>query len=487
MTWVGAFLVASGLFGCADSSGHEPRSPNILLISIDSLRADHLGCYGYERDTSPNIDRLAREGTTFEHGIADSSWTLPTHATLFTGLTSQVHGVTLDGARLDSKRVMLAEVLQEAGYRCHGLWSGPYLHPVFGFSAGFDENEYRSVLGELCYDDPDFFQDHDATEQEKLRKRSFRPTQTEVTSPQVVEQALDFLSGPHEQPFFLFLHFFDVHYDYIPPEEDWRRFDPDYRGDTTGRRQASPEINPWMPESELNHFIALYDGEILFTDRYIGQVLDALDRLDLADDTVVLFTADHGEEFFEHLGKGHRLTLYDEVLRVPMILRWPGRVPAGRHVDAQARHIDVMPTLLDLVGLEIPQEVQGISLRPAWESDDFPSPRAPSSLELRSKITLKCLRDEEWKLIVQQGEEDLEAEFTLYDLQQDPAESEPVIDGSSPRATELWRTAREAFAEWDRREQDLKQSLPTTENSPHEEIPEEIFEQLRELGYTDES
>lgn len=158
------------------------------------------------------------------------------------------------------------------------------------------------------------------------------------------------------------MHLFDVHYDYAAPEEYWRRFNPDYEGDFRARRfMDNPRIRPGMDPDDHRQLMALYDGEIAWTDHHVGSMLESLERYGVADDTLVVLISDHGEEFFEHGGKGHRHTLYDEQLWVPFILRFPGELPSARRVGMQVRMIDVAPTLLDLLGVDPPRQT-GTSL-----------------------------------------------------------------------------------------------------------------------------
>ena len=189
-----------------------PQDPiNVILISIDSLRADHLRSYGYRRKTSPTLDRLAGEGARFETAIAESSWTLPTHVSMLTGLAANVHGVQHDSMQLDPLRSTLAELLGEQGYRTGGIYSGPYLHPIFGFSQGFEE--YEGVIGETAFDEENFELDFSKLETRAKVVRAHRKSHRSITSPSVTDKAIDFLSKSPDRRFFLFLHYFDVHYD----------------------------------------------------------------------------------------------------------------------------------------------------------------------------------------------------------------------------------------------------------------------------------
>lgn len=269
--------------------------PNILLVSIDTLRADHLHCYGYSRQTSPTIDRLAAEGVLFETVAAPTSWTLPSHVTLLTALAPEQHGVVHHWARLGPESLTLAEVLRAAGYSTAGFVSAPYLGASYGFSQGFD-----------------LFDDAIATSGSAARWYD-----SIITSPRLYQRVGDWLTRwddeGRERPFFVFLHMWDVHIDYIPPPPYDRLFDPDYRGTITGENLFHSErIHKDMDPLDLRHIVSLYDGEIRYTDHYLGKILQVLERLDGLDNTLVVVTSDHGEEFFEHGRIEHKNALYDE-------------------------------------------------------------------------------------------------------------------------------------------------------------------------------
>jgi arylsulfatase A-like enzyme len=309
----------------------RPGAPNILLISIDSLRADHLHSYGYARNTSPHLDAVAAEGASFETVISPTSWTLPAHMTLMTSLAPEEHGVITNRLRLGRGVDTLPQRLQRSGYATAGFVSATYLDGLYGFSRGFDK-----------YDDY------------TLLRVAADKSRAAVTSQQVAGRAIEWLKDhaatDERRPFFLFLHFFDVHYDYNPPPAFARMFDAGYAGPATGNVDS---VHKGMPGRDLNHVVALYDGEIAWVDWNIGKILETLRSRGVDDNTIVAITADHGEEFLEHGQAAHYKTLYDEVLRVPLIVRYPGHVMRGRRVQGQVRLMDVAPTLLALAGLPV--------------------------------------------------------------------------------------------------------------------------------------
>jgi arylsulfatase A-like enzyme len=451
------------------------------LISIDSLRADHLSCYGYGRETSPNLDRLAREGVLFETVIAESSWTLPAHISMLTGLSSAVHGVELDHMSLPGAVPTLAARLRQAGYRTKGIYSGPYLHPVFGFSNGFDE--YEGVFGE----NGALVRGIEAATSDFDRRRAIleanRSAHRTVTSPAVTDKAIEYIGRPAGEPFFLFLHYFDVHYDYIPLESVWRRFDPDYDGTLTGDGFVkNPRIHPRMDSKDLAHLKALYDGEIFFTDQHVGRLLDALEERGLAGRTLVVVTSDHGEEFFEHGRKGHRRTLHDEVLRVPLILRLPGGIPAGIRVDGLARHVDLAPTILSLLGIDLEAPVSGTALEASARGAHRPEPNpAVSRLDFAdgdNRWISARTKEHKYLLNVRSGRR----REIFYDLTRDPGEQQPIVTSSGENGLEALNRLREALATVESRERSLREIYGGS-RGVNIEVPEDVREQLRSLGY----
>jgi arylsulfatase A-like enzyme len=438
---------------CGGADGERDGRPDILLISVDTLRADHLGCYGYERDTSPALDGLAAEGVLFTTATSSTSWTLPAHASMFTGLPQSVHGLDRTTRVLADERATLAESLQRAGYHTLGAWSGPYLHPHFGLAQGFDD--WVSCVG---YDIAGEGQLHGKD------RSAHRSSHEDITSPRLLAQVERWMNARDERPLFLFVHMWDVHYDFLPPAPYDSMFDPDYNGPIDGRDLSN--LATALPPRDLEHLIALYDGEIRWTDHHIGAMLELV-----GEEAIVVVTSDHGEEFFEHGHFGHRRTLYEESIRVPLIIRAPGMAHAGRRAADLASVMDVAPTLLELAGASPLPETMGRSLVPAWTSSALDPVPLMSELYLRKAYTL-ALRTPGHKLIL--GEE-----RELFDLQQDPGELRPLGAEAAPPLTteahaallaELQRLARQ-------------HELPGAADA---ELPAQIDAELRKLGYIDD-
>jgi len=490
--------LAFGPLGCARNSPppnppvHEvdsalddqmrPRT-NVVLISIDTLRADHLSAYGYEFETTPNIDRVAEEGVLFENAIAETSWTLPAHASMLTGLPSLVHQVVFDGKRLTEGHTTLAEVLSAAGYRTRAYVSGPYLHPIFGFDQGFETYE---VIGETIYDEPGFsFErlESDPALQLEFAEREIQSDRN-LTSGEIADAVVGDLEAVQDAPFFLFLHFFDVHFDYIPPDAYQKKFYPDYPGSLDANDYATnPKVNAEMSPEDLRYVTSLYDGEILWTDEHIGRIMDALDEAGLHDNTLVVITSDHGEEFFEHGNKGHRYTLFDEQLLVPLVLRLPGTLPPGLRIPDQVRTIDLMPTILDIVGIPTDALMLGRSVLPLIDADSSEEERpALSYLLWPESYEITSLRWKNRKIISRLAVGETRPQVLFVDLVTNPQERKHPV---SPEDREAIKTMFARMRELQKEEIALGETL---EFSPAEdvELPAEMREALEKLGYVQE-
>lgn len=437
---------------------------NIILISLDSLRADHVGAYGYKRPTSPNFDGFAKQGVLFRNAISTSSWTLPTHLTMFTGRSQVSHGVTVDTKVLSTSIPTLGEIFHEAGYATAGFVSGPYVGGHYGYARGMDTYEDLS---------------------EKWGKSA--EARAAILSPAINEKALAWLDQDHKQPFFLFLHYFDIHYDFVPPAPYDTMFDPDYTGTMDGHFFIErDDVHKNMPARDLDHIRALYDGEIRFTDEHVGRVLDRLRDKGLLDSTVVMITADHGDEFFEHGNKGHHRTVYDEVTRIPMAIRLPGEQYAGQSVEEQASLIDVFPTLLDAAGLTPPKQAEGLSLLDGLRGEtsnreeiysDFYDKRGFNLQVARRTASGKTI--EHFNRITHPKRGPLE----YYDLSTDPGERTNLSPGRPQAMTD----SLPPMTAWLQSQWTAQQSAAADGHSSVSlELDEETKQRLESLGYVGE-
>lgn len=424
--------------------------PNVVLISIDSLRADHLGTYGYERQTSPRIDELAREGVVFENTVSTTTWTLPAHLSMLTSLYPDIHGVKKGRTALSDQAALLPEILQTAEWATAAVVSGPFLASNFGYGRGFD-----------LYDD------------QTISFKSHGASHRGITSPLIHDQAVDWLNGrPEDKPFFLFLHYWDVHYDYIPPPPYDTLFDPDYEGDMNGRHFfGNKKFRRGMDPRDREHVVALYDGEIAFVDEYLGKLFDDLAERGLWDDTLVIVTSDHGDEFLEHGYKGHRRNLYQSTLQVPLVVKMPRGRWAGKRIDSLVGIVDLAPTILELAGLESPPEFNGRSLLSLMKQG-HDTQRYYYFADLEGKM--KSVLGDRWKMITHHGETARRPE--LFDLDSDPQERRNIAL-QEPDALEGMVAIQEDWLTFVEATEDLETGSV--------EYQKELEELLESLGYLD--
>lgn len=407
----------------------QERPRNLILISIDTLRADRVGAYGATSGATPRLDALAARSTVFTDMTANAPYTLPAHATLFSGQYPRVHGVEDAGRVLASRRSpVLARALAAQGYRTQAFTSAVFLTPQFGFAQGFDG---FSVVDPFRHADSRFFAELARTHpDQKLERARAEEGMTRVTT---------WLAAHRAEPFFLFLHTYEVH-DYDPPRadepcpvEDCGLSAFDYR-DLLLKKKKNGAPFPGT-ELERAHVGHLYDLALAHVDRELGRLLAELERLGLDDETIVCVTSDHGEELFERGFLQHGKSLHREGLAIPWILHVPGAPPA--RVDAPAMQVDLLPTLCAALGLPLDERVQGRDLlRPAGE--------VPVWSEVNDSFACQTsLRSGSWKLVhAPPGAEVAfpgSREWSLYDLERDPWEREDVAVRAPERLAELQR------------------------------------------------
>lgn len=458
-------LLLAGLLSICACGGDDPDPrPNVILVSIDSLRADHVGCYGYDRKTTPNLDRFAAEGARFAQHISSSSWTLPAHAAMFTSVSDSVHGcVEATGTALNPAFITLAERFKQAGYATGGFYGGPYLHEAFGLGQGFDEYTY-------CVESEAEHFEASQVEQWANSSVKHERSHTGVTNDQVYGAARSWMEGQRDGPFFTFVHLWDVHYDFTPPGEWATRFDPAYEGPIDGRNFFSDHAtyNPRMSRRDLVHLKALYDGEIGWTDTFLGKLRQDLEAWGLDKNTVVAITSDHGTEFFDHGLKGHRLTLFDEVVHVPFVLWAPGRIDPGRVVEDQTRVIDLGPTLLELADIPGHQGVMGESLATLARGGalDFDN---TAVCELYSiGRSLRAVRVPGGKFLRDEAE-GAQVPARWYDLRADPGEKVFSTEFNAGRGAELRATYGKA----------LRALSDAIAARPGDSVPTDLTDRLR--------
>lgn len=320
---------------------------NIILISLDTLRADHLSCYGYARDTTPNLDELTAESLLFQNAFSPAPWTLPAHGSVFTGLYPSFHNAYIPPDytgiidALSPLNYTLAEMLKDAGYDTAGFASCIFVGERYGFDQGYD-----------IYDE------------------SWKYSADKIT-----KKGIDWLAKRGEKPFFLFLHYMDIHNYESPLPHNQMYEDPRYDGKLKGSHFASISRNEYyhLSEDDLSYALAKYDGAIRYVDSELARLFTTLKKQGKFDSSFIVIFSDHGEEFWEHGGTGHSYTLYNEVLKVPLIIKLPKKWQSSMKKNLISNNvglIDIVPTLLDYLNLEVKNPAfQGISLKNIIEGE----------------------------------------------------------------------------------------------------------------------
>lgn len=453
------FSEPSPLAASAASRSADPR-PNLLILSLDTLRADRLGCYGNPRDTSPTIDALASSGVRFARAEAQSNWTLPAHYSIFSGLDPIAHGVLPDlestrgylfpdrrlNLRGSGREQMLAERLKQAGYRTAAVTENGWVSGRFGFDQGFDL--YRSDL------------------------RGWR----DATRDAAVAELESFGSGG---PWMLFVHTYTTHQPYHAPRALRTRYTaaghvgfawPAAQVPIRDYNRFRLSLFPPAP-ADIEAFRALYDGQVRYVDELVGSLTDWLARRGLREQTVIVITSDHGEELFERGQFDHGDTLYEEVSHVPLVLNAPGRLPAGRTVDAAVSLGDLAATMLDLAGVGT-ELGQGRSLRPVWEGGGTPAAAYAAAIGHGGE-PLFAVWDGGLKYIRRDTAAGRREQ--LFELERDRGER---VEASARRPADLLRL-REALEQRIAAGQAIRQAL----GAEQEELDPETIERLKSLGY----
>lgn len=442
---------------------------DLVLVTVDSLRADHVGCYGYDRDTTPNIDGLAADGQRFTNAFAHACSTRPSFPSILTSSYALMYG---GFERLSSERTTVAEALSEAGYRTAGFHSNLYLSADFGYDRGFDRfYDSKSDPSPLArarqavktrLDQNGFVYN--------LLQKAFNATERRagvelgsayVSADEMTTMALDWARKIDDGPRFLWVHYMDVHHPYTPPISYQRRFrdEPIDNEQAVRLRRKMLEDPEGVTEDELATLIDLYDAEIAFVDAEAARLLQGLRDL-WESDPVVAFTADHGEEFLDHGRFSHAATFYDEVLHVPLVIKDGTSV---RTVDELVGLLDLSPTLLDYARTSHPSVFLGESLHP-----DVPRSRDRIIAEWADYETDDrrfALRTHDWKYVRMEDEEE-----RLFDLTSDPKEKRNVATEHPDKLS--------AF-----REQIDKHAERVSGTSVEAEMDEEVRQRLRDLGY----
>jgi arylsulfatase A-like enzyme len=391
------------------------RDANVLLIVSDATRADHLHCNGYGKETTSNLDGLAKEGILFRHAIAQGSHTIVATPSIICSIYPSQHGLTTYSDVLSDSVRTLAEILRDAGYTTFGVSTNPHLTKQTGFAQGFE-----------TYDSDRSWLNTDASK--------------------VVDRFLSWLEENSEKRFFAFLFFIDPHSPYEPPAEFLEKFGGDPGFLVKDWNLDSLRIYP--PEGR-RQIIARYDGEIAFFDHELGRLLSGLVRKGVFEKTLIVYTSDHGEAFWEHGRVGHGDSLYEELLRIPLLMKLPSlftfprlAAPTGATIEEPVAQVDVMPTVLQFFGVDIPAQAQGISLLPCLYRGECPEERTIFSEEILLQLgpyNMRSVRDGRWKFVLDQDMRGGVVRRELYDLESDPKEEVNLISRKTEVAKELER------------------------------------------------
>ena len=462
----GGTTIALALLICASCSESEPEKAslvgsNVVVVVVDALRADRLGTYGYERDTSPILDEFAEQGAVFDSVTSPASQTVPSMISLWSGVYPHHHGnqyfpktnsigVERKGARpaLPDSSSLLAESFLEAGYQTVAVVTNPWLQAEYGFGRGFESyvllDPANSAYPYARGDEVSF----------------------------AAEMAIAHAASNPDQPLFLYLHFMDVHAPYWPSPDEQALLAP---GVTDRSFYANGRLRG-VDESKMRDASRLYDAEVRTFDGFLGGLLESIEAMGGNRETLVVLTADHGDEFFEHGGMGHGFSLYEEVVHVPLVFVHP-RIPS-RRIKGPVSLVDFAPTLLALLGLEAGSDMDGISLAQSVRG------QAQHGLDghrwvLSELGDLKLVRSGDRKLILARELEG-PARVERFDLARDPYEQSRLSDAETREWPKEISDRAEALLNASRQE------VPRERGSKRfDPIPDAVQERLKALGYSD--
>jgi arylsulfatase A-like enzyme len=445
---------------------------DVLLVTIDSLRADHVGHLGYERDTTPNIDALANEGTYCTNAFAHACSTRPSFPSILSSVYARMYG---GYEQISEEQTLVSEALSDAGYRTGGFHSNLYLSADFGYDRGYDTfydsktdpsptAKLRQAVKDRLDDDGLAYRTLARAFEVAERQAGTNIGSAYVSAEEITDRAVKWVDGRND-PTFLWVHYMDVHHPYVPPERHQRAFreEPISERDAIKLRRKMIEEPEAVTDEELSKLIDLYDAEIRYSDAEIGRLVDSF-RERRGDDSTVLVTSDHGEEFTEHGRFSHYATFHDEVTHVPLVV---APHDAGC-CEELVGLLDVSPTVADAAGVEQPETWRGESLIKATEADSWPREYILGDWENTDTDEERAyVRGKRWKLI------DSGSGTALYDLDEDPEETTDVRADNPDTAAEL-----EAVIA------DHRETVEETRVDIGDvEMEEQVKERLRDLGY----
>lgn len=444
------FLLISPFAYPQEKKDFDYSGYNVLFVSFDALQAAHTGCLGYFRNTTPMIDEFARKGFLFTQAISQASWTVPSTMSWFTSLYPSEHKVVNKYSQYDEEKkvltnlselspgvVTLAEILKEDSYTTAGFTGDAGVSSKFGFGKGFDTYIDDKKFAGLDYSAP---------------------------------PALEWLKENKDRKFFMFLHGYDQHGQNDPPEGFTRRFvDFNYKGQLKGgkeeqgafREEGLEKGSIELAEEDVRFWRALYDEKIYGANQRFEKFIEEFEKLGLLDKTIIVLTSDHGTEFYEHKRFDHGFSLYDELIHVPLVIYLPGK-KGGEVIRKQVRAIDLMPTIIDLLRIniddEIKNQIRGVSLVPLMKRESMDL-TAYSETDYRLYVHLRSIRTSDgWKFIYNLTSDEKE----LYNLNRDPGELENLVKKEPAKAYELeqelfkWLASMKSRLAYYRNKEELK-------------------------------
>lgn len=429
-----------------DHARHK-NQPNILLISIDTLRADHLGCYGYHRNTTPHLDQLSKNSYQFINTFSQAPWTLPSMSSIHTGLYPSEHGANAPKISLSPKKTTIAEILKNCFYKTIAISSHIYVSDRYGFSQGFD-----------------------------IFNEKFSTLQKSYSSHLIADQTIDYLNKFQDERFFLWVHFFDPHYVYL--EHESFKFSNNYQGNLKPGTKIDDlrEIRNQLSSEDIQYLVDLYDSEIAFTDHHIGRILDFIhSSKKLSSDTLIVIVSDHGEEFMERDWLGHTNSLYNEQIRVPLIIHLPNQNNNFK-ITQPVETRQILPTILQLTHNDY-------KIQTLFDNNSLPildnhqNPSLFSEVDFPKKgekeAHLRALIENDHKLILNLSD----GNFSLYQWTQDSQEIHNLMEKSQTLAQQLKEHLNQIL-----KELFLIYKLKNIE-SKELNLSEEESSKLKSLGY----
>lgn len=448
----------------SDFAGKDHKVKHVIVIIVDTLRVDVVSCYGSQSPATPQMDQLARDGIIFTKAISAAPWTLASVSSIMTGLSPSVHMATKARSRLPDAVTTLAEHLRDVGYFTGAIGYNPFLLPEFNTSQGFLDYHMFGASRVGCFT------------AELLRPFIPRQFGSEVTTSDLTEMAIHWLESNLENDFFLWIHYFDPHLPFAPPVQYLPNVEPPSRIGTEFNGRRAIRAGFLVPSLEEKAWIkTLYDSEVQYVDDNIGRLVASLKRLDLYDDALIVLTSDHGEEFWEHRGFEHGHTLYDELLRVPLIIKLPSAASKGR-VDKFVTTASITPTILDLCAIRYEDNDFSVgSLQPLWAPN-------PEVMEEEPVFSTGLVYYEDRQSVVLDGFKYIRfldgSHEELYDLVHDP-EEQMSIASLSPDVVERARNTLAEHSEMDVRLRERYDLIAREKATPHQGT----IRVLKSLGY----